>query len=76
MKRTTYFLLNLLFIFALLAISNPIAAQEPPHPPAAGHGATGNQPPPGGGAPIDGGLSVLIALGVAYGTRKVLKARE
>jgi len=62
-------------MLAFLVISNPISAQEPPHPPTTGHGSQGNQPP-GGGAPIDGGLSILLALGIAYGTRKALKPEK
>jgi len=72
MKRKIYFLLSSLTMVALLTVFNPVMAQEPPHPPAAGHGAQGNQPP-GGGAPIDGGLAILVALAVGYGIRKSVK---
>ncbi|MFZ4401855.1 MAG: PID-CTERM protein-sorting domain-containing protein [Bacteroidales bacterium] len=34
--------------------------------PVTGHGANGNQ-----GAPIDGGLSILMLLGAVYGAKKV-----
>lgn len=45
---------------------NEIMAQ--PNPPN-DHGQGGNEPP-GGGAPIAGGISILITLGAAYGARK------
>jgi hypothetical protein len=50
---------------------NPISAQngDPPPPPGE-HGQNGNQPP-GGGAPIAGGMGILLALGAAYGGKKV-----
>ncbi|MBK7212927.1 MAG: hypothetical protein IPH88_06450 [Bacteroidales bacterium] len=59
-----------------IAAATPAFAQEPPHPPTTGHGTRGNQNP--GSAPIDGGLSILLALGLAYGTKKVsvLKKRD
>jgi len=60
-------------ILVLSVSKNNLSAQEPPHPPSSGHGQNGNQPPPGGGAPIDGGISILLALGAAYGMRKVIK---
>lgn len=40
-----------------------------PVPPPSGHGQNNNQP--GGGAPIDGGFSILIAMGAFYGAKKV-----
>jgi len=42
---------------------------DPPLPPD--HGQNGNQPV---GAPIDGGLGILLALGAAYGGRKIYRA--
>ena len=48
-----------------------LLAQNPPHP---NGGATPNSTtntPVGGGAPIDGGLIMLIAMGSAYGAKKV-----
>jgi hypothetical protein len=59
-----------LFTITLITI-NPLSAQngDPPPPPGE-HGQTGNQPP-GGGAPIAGGIGILLALGAAYGGKKV-----
>ncbi|MCF8367120.1 MAG: hypothetical protein K9H16_15120 [Bacteroidales bacterium] len=44
-------------------------SQEPPPPPPPGHGSGGNVP--GGGAPIAGGIGILLALGAVYGGKKV-----
>jgi hypothetical protein len=56
---------------ALFLIFNVITfAQGPPEPPPGG-GQGGNNNAPGGGAPIGGGLGILLALGAAYGLKKV-----
>lgn len=44
-----------------------------PTPPPASHGQTGNQP--GGGAPIDGGFSILLAMGAIYAATKVYQIK-
>ncbi|MBK9292805.1 MAG: hypothetical protein IPM52_14450 [Bacteroidetes bacterium] len=62
--------LALAAIFSLAA--STLIAQGPPPPPAGGHGQSTNQPA-GGGAPIEGGIGILLALGAAYGARKVYK---
>ncbi len=41
------------------------SSTPPPTPP--GHGTNGNQCSSGGGAPIDGGLFILLGLATAYG---------
>jgi len=64
---------KLLLIVALLLSSMALFADVPPPPPA-GHGTTGNQAP--AGAPIDGGLGILLAMGAAYGGMKLYKARK
>ncbi|MBI1193707.1 MAG: hypothetical protein GC205_11120 [Bacteroidetes bacterium] len=33
-------------------------------------------PPPGGGAPVDGGASLLVAAGIAYGAKKLRDSRR
>lgn len=68
-------IITALFIISLSFTTSELAAQVPPPPPS-GHGGTGNAPAddPGGGAPIGGGLGVLLALGAAYGGRKVYRA--
>ena len=47
-----------------------LLAQNPPHPNGGSAPGSGNTPV-GGGAPIDGGLIMLIAMGSAYGAKKV-----
>ncbi|MBU1370106.1 MAG: hypothetical protein KJ578_12380 [Bacteroidetes bacterium] len=63
---------QLVLVIGLFLSSQAMLAQGPPEPPD-GHGETTNQDP-GGGAPIGGGLGILLALGAAYGGRKVYKA--
>ena len=65
---------NLLLILALTSLSLTLFAQDPPPPPPATHGGTGNQNPKG--APIDGGLGILLALGAAYGGYKIYKFQK
>lgn len=56
-----------IFITKTTKADNPV-----PPPPPAEHGQSGNQP----GAPIDGGLGILLALGASYGARKLYKNRK
>ena len=65
--------LILIAIFALPLISLP----DPPGPPGSG----GTNPGNGGGsapvgAPIDGGLGILLALGLGYGSKKLYDSRK
>ena len=67
---------TLAFVALLLCaifITKTTKAADPAPPPPAGHGATGNQAP---GAPIDGGLGILLAMGAAYGGRKIYQIRK
>ncbi len=48
---------------------------DPPPPPPEERGQNGNQPP-GGGAPIGSGVAILLALGAAYGGKKVYDYRK
>jgi hypothetical protein len=50
-------------------------AQTPPHPNGGG-GLGGGNTPVGGGGPIDGGLSILLLLGAAYGSRKIYQMKK
>ncbi|MBK7212172.1 MAG: hypothetical protein IPH88_02505 [Bacteroidales bacterium] len=75
MKRNLYIILSFAILLSLSVGSKSLMAQEPPHPPTTGHGTHGNQNP-GGTAPIDGGLGIIIALGLAYGTRKSLQNKS
>lgn len=66
---TLAFLIPGTFMFHSMA-DMPLDA--PPPPPGGGHGGGGNQQ----GAPIDGGLTILLALGASYGTRKLYLIRK
>jgi hypothetical protein len=73
MKTFTKTLATLITI-TLLAIN--LLGQTPP-PPNGGEtpGEHGNTPV-GGGAPIAGGIGILLALGAAYGGKKVYDNRK
>ncbi len=59
----------------LFGTALPAFSDEPgPPPPPSGHGTGGDQGP--AGAPIDGGLGILITMGAAYGCKKYLQARN
>ena len=66
---------RLMTITALLVIAfstgDPVSA-DPPEPPG-GHGYNGNVPV---GAPIDGGLSILLVLGLGYWARVMVKEKQ
>ena len=69
MKKIKLLIASIFFIM----LSTGVMAQ-PPDPPE-GHGE-GDDELPGGGAPIGGGLFMLLGLGVAYGGRKFYKMKE
>jgi len=64
-------IVQLILVITFTLSAQALLAQGPPPPPG-GHGETGNQDP-GGGAPIGGGLGILLALGAAYGGRKAYR---
>jgi hypothetical protein len=65
--------ITLIFATVITLAGNALLAQgTPPPPPSGGHGSGTNQPA-GGGAPIGSGIGILLALGGAYGARKVYK---
>ncbi len=68
-------LVKILFLalFTLNAIL--LFAQGAPPPPPSGHGGETNQPA-NGSAPIGSGLGILLALGAAYGGKKVWDYRK
>ena len=57
-------------LFITLIMINMSIYSQPIPSGGQGHGTTGNQP--GGGAPIDGGLSILLVLSIAYVAKKKL----
>ena len=60
-----------LLIIAMLAVLPVLSFAQPPVPNQNGNGSSvGNTPV---GAPIDGGLSILLLLGLGYGASKTLK---
>ena len=69
---------NVLLTIILLTINiltiNISLAEDPPPPPPSEHGTSGNVS--GRGAPIDGGVSLLIILGAAYGGKKYYSYRK
>ena len=68
MKKIYKISILLLFIQFGLLLPQSVQADPPEMP--GGHGSNGDAPP-GGGAPIGGGLGILIILGAAYGSKKV-----
>jgi hypothetical protein len=59
---------------ALVLTNTDLSADPPANPPplpGGGHGGGNNQPP--SGAPIDGGLGVLLFLGTALAGSKIVK---
>lgn len=52
-----------------------ITLADPPGPPSPGGSPTGSGGTPVG-APIDGGLGILLAMGAGYGARKFSQARK
>jgi len=67
-KLITTFLITLLISFSISTLADPPA---PPGNPGTGGGGGGPV-----GAPIDGGLGILLVMGAAYGGKKLYKARK
>ena len=69
---------NVLLTIILLTINiltiNISLAEDPPPPPPSEHGTSGNVS--GRGAPIDGGLLILLGLGGAYGGYKIYQKKK
>jgi hypothetical protein len=60
----------LITITLLIVNFSILSAQDPPPPNGNGGAPSGNNIPVGGGAPISGGLLILVALGACYGVKK------
>ena len=69
MKYFTKALVTIIIGIVLTFSVQNIYADAPPDPGSGGPGS-GDQPV-GGGAPLGGGLIMLISMGVAYGFKKV-----
>ncbi|MFM7234690.1 MAG: PID-CTERM protein-sorting domain-containing protein [Flavobacteriales bacterium] len=64
--RKSYIFLVALFLILCSGYFAEVVAQPPPPPPAPPCGGPFGGPP----CPIDGGVSLLIAAGLAYGGKK------
>jgi len=79
MKKVVIHTLRILMIIAGLSLSQITYSQNAPPPPptsggAEGTGGTSDQRT--GGAPIGGGLFILLGLGAAYGGKKLYDLRK
>ena len=75
MPRLQKFHLILVILLSGMGIFHAYADEpldNPPPPPGGGHGGGGNSQ----GAPIDGGLGILLLLGAGYGAKKLYIARK
>ena len=75
MKIIRKLLLTMAFLFTGLFMANTIAdppLDNPPPPPGGGHGGGGNSQ----GAPIDGGLGILLVIGAGYGSFKLYRIKK
>jgi hypothetical protein len=61
--KKTFFIISIIITLLVLPVFIKDASAQPP-------------PPPPQDIPIDGGLFVLIAAGVAYGARKLFKQQK
>jgi hypothetical protein len=62
-----------LFILMFLIVSTATVIAQPPPPPEAAN-ENGNGPIGGNGAPIDGGVAIVLAMVAGYGAWKLFKA--
>ncbi len=62
----------ILVLVAIMALPLLSLCDVPPPPPVGGGGGT----PGPVGAPIDGGVSILLAMGIAYGGKKLYIMRK
>ncbi len=63
----------ILILFAITALPLLSLSDVPPPPPNGGPGGGGGTPV---GAPIDGGVGILLAMGIAYGGKKLYSLRQ
>jgi len=66
-------LFSILLVALFVSLSIVASADPPTPPPNPSSGGGGGGPV---GAPIDGGLSILLAMGAAYGGKKLYQARK
>jgi len=63
-----------ILVFCLILVPIILISQPHPYDPGIGGGTGGN--PVGGGAPLAGGLIILLSLGMGYAARKVYEIRK
>ncbi len=66
--------LTILLVLGTSLFSASLADNPGPPPPPPQGGQGGNQT--GGSAPLDGGLSLLLVMGMGYGAKKVFSTRK
>ncbi len=59
-------------MLCFVIVGQVLLAQGPPNPPV---DPSLQGPPVGGGAPIGGGLELLLIMGLAYGSKKTYKLK-
>ncbi len=74
MKKLFKFFIVLAFLVMPFFSTQVTAGGQPPPPPDPG--SEGDQDPYGGGAPIGGGLLILLSLSGGYGLKKLYDARR
>ena len=67
--------IQILAIVLVVLVPMILAAQPQPWDPTYGGGAGAN-PVGGGGAPIGGGLLIMLSLAIGYGTKKIYDVRK
>lgn len=65
---------KIIAVFLITIAPFILIAQPQPWDPGVGGGEGSN--PVGGGAPLSGGLIILLSLGIGYGTKKVYDFRK
>ncbi len=74
MKNWKKLFFSLIIVLSFLVIE--VDASAPPPPPGGIDGPGGSDPHvPGGGANIQGGILILIVLGLGYGAKKLYDAK-
>ena len=72
--KKIYALLTVLLLVFVFSSSTVFGDVPPPPGGSGGSGPSGSDLPVG--APIDGGLSILLILGVAYGGKKIFGNKD
>ena len=67
--------IQILAIVLVVLVPVILTAQPLPYDPGVG-GGTGVNPVGGGGAPIGGGLLIMLSLAIGYGTKKIYELRK